>query len=212
MGQQLPPVDCKWMELAVKLSRYALEVNETPIACVIVNHDTNKLVSYGINYTNASLRGTAHAEFQAMELIREKVSNDSSFLQNCTLYVTVEPCIMCASLLQQLNIKRVVFGASNDRFGGNGTVLKIQDYIVLKGLMYKEAILLLRMFYNKENKSAPLPRLKSNRKLDMASFPSQEIDSEISSINSTTIRWDLLNTVPERTFIKELDKQIRTPA
>jgi tRNA-specific adenosine deaminase 2 len=97
----------------------------------------------------------------------------ASVFPETDLYVTVEPCIMCAAALRQLGIRRVYFGCSNDRFGGNGTVLAIhsdhhQDYPpyeVVSGLFRKEAIILLRSFYIQENDHAPEPKKKSNRVL-----------------------------------------------
>lgn len=86
-------------------------------------------------------------------------------LKECDLYVTVEPCIMCASLLRQFGIRKVYYGATNDKFGGTGGVLNIHqgngasqstgkeegDYEVSGGWLREEAILLLRRFYVQEN-------------------------------------------------------------
>lgn len=68
-------------------------------------------------------QGTRHAEFVALEaILRER---PSSILQETDLYVTVEPCIMCASALRQYGIRSVYYGCTNDRFGGTGGVLSI---------------------------------------------------------------------------------------
>lgn len=99
-----------------------------------------------------------------------------SLLRKSDLYVTVEPCIMCASFLRQLGIRKVYFGAVNDRFGGTGGVLNIHDmeypsldnernrgYEVSGGWLREEAIMLLRRFYVQENEKGEfvfcLPRL-----------------------------------------------------
>lgn len=68
-------------------------------------------------------KGTRHAEFLAIEEILKK--NPPSIFSETDLYVTVEPCIMCASALRQLKIRKVYFGCSNDRFGGTGGVFSI---------------------------------------------------------------------------------------
>lgn len=111
--------------------------------------------------------------------------NDTSVLRDSDLfslrrvmtprYVTIEPCIMCASALAQIGIKRVVFGASNDRFGGCGSVFSIHDqsyvcwqcvqrrefdsgyhcYDVVRGVEKPRSIALLQRFYNRENEKAP---------------------------------------------------------
>ena len=72
-----------------------------------------------------SIKGTRHAEFMAISSILTK--SNASVLKECILYVTVEPCIMCASLLRQFHIKAVYYGCSNERFGGNGGVLSIHS-------------------------------------------------------------------------------------
>jgi tRNA-specific adenosine deaminase 2 len=88
--------------------------------------------------------------------------------QHCHLYVTCEPCIMCAAALATVGIKRVVFGCRNDRFGGCGSLLHLhtkekeekhvrtsQGYGITKGVLEQEAITLLRSFYDRENFHAP---------------------------------------------------------
>jgi tRNA-specific adenosine deaminase 2 len=82
----------------------------------------------------------------------------SSILKDTDLYVTVEPCIMCASALRQYGIRAVYFGCLNDRFGGCGGVMTVHSdpsvdlpYPVYGGLFREEAIMLLRKFYVQEN-------------------------------------------------------------
>lgn len=95
-------------------------------------------------------------------------------LSATTLYVTVEPCIMCAAALRQLGIKEVFYGCANDRFGGCGSVLGVnQDlghpshppYKASGGYYDAEAIMILRRFYITENTNAPVPKSKTNRVL-----------------------------------------------
>ncbi|SZF01663.1 unnamed protein product [Blumeria hordei] len=117
--------------------------------------------------------------------ILNKRKYSPEILSQCTLYVTVEPCIMCASLLRQVGIQRVFFGAWNDKFGGTGSVLHIHkrngavtkeieigmdrnyDFEVSGGWMREEAILLLRRFYVQENNRAPEPRDKGKRVINL---------------------------------------------
>lgn len=176
------------MATAIKLAKYALDNGETPVACIFVNKLTDQIVAYGMNDTNNSLNGIAHAEFMAIEQIKSKFPNDhkgfAEFCSNCIVYVTVEPCIMCASALKQLHIHKIYYGCGNDRFGGNGTVLSINNNIStlgydgsifqqksIPGLYRREAIMLLRYFYVKENKRSPNPRVKLDRNLDRKNFP-----------------------------------------
>lgn len=169
------------MRTATKLARYALDHGETPVACIFVHTPTNKVIAYGMNDTNKSLTGVAHAEFMGIEQIQQIFGKDNvKIFKYITLYVTVEPCIMCASALKQLGIQRVVFGCANERFGGNGSILSIHndtctmpwnEYPSLPGVLRREAIMLLRYFYVRENERSPKPRAKVNRKLDVETFP-----------------------------------------
>jgi tRNA-specific adenosine deaminase 2 len=146
-----------------------------------------------MNATNRSYNGTRHAEFIAINSILSSVTPKYSpdILQECDLYVTVEPCIMCASLLRQFGIRKVFFGAGNDKFGGTGGVLSIHrgngvvdeeegegeegrgeaDYEVSGGWLREEAIVLLRRFYVQENERAPEPRSKGDRVLKLEVEP-----------------------------------------
>lgn len=100
-------------------------------------------------------------------------SKDKSFdFSQATLYVTVEPCIMCASALFILGVKNVICGCKNDKFGGCGSILNIHQhtdttvgtpYPCTSGLFEKEAIEMLRQFYLQENPLAPKPQRKKRR-------------------------------------------------
>jgi tRNA-specific adenosine deaminase 2 len=100
--------------------------------------------------------------------------------KDTTLYVTIEPCIMCGAALRQVGIGRVVFGAGNERFGGNGSVLGLHDddaivsspgYESVGGYLRDEAIMMLRRFYVTENTNAPKPQNKSRRVLKTEIHP-----------------------------------------
>ncbi|EDO18235.1 hypothetical protein Kpol_543p65 [Vanderwaltozyma polyspora DSM 70294] len=190
----------EYMEYALKLARHALDHGETPVACIFVDKKTGGIVSYGMNDTNNSLAGTSHAEFVAIDRIKNQFSSTFDKFEDIIVYVTVEPCIMCASALKQLGILNIVFGCGNERFGGNGTVLSInndtctklpantvnsdsnrQD-LILPGILRKEAIMLLRFFYVRENTTAPKPRTKTERKLDRDTFPDIEWSKYIDEI------------------------------
>ncbi|SCU97939.1 LAMI_0F12200g1_1 [Lachancea mirantina] len=176
--------DWQHMRTATKLARYALDHDETPVACIFVHTPTNQILAYGLNDTNKSLTGVAHAEFMGIAQIQRATgAHDREIYKDITLYVTVEPCIMCASALKQLGLRRVVFGCGNERFGGNGSILSIHSdestaaankYSSVPGLLRKEAILLLRYFYVRENERSPNPRVKAERKLDLETFPPME--------------------------------------
>lgn len=174
------------MAVALFIGFKALLLDETPVACVLVSEKTDRIVSMGHNDTNRSMNGTRHAELMAIDRILEAMipterRGDMSYIESIfselTLYVMVEPCIMCASAIKQLGVKKVVYGCPNDRFGGNGTVLSIhqdhinRDYQSYGGILRTEAIQLLRNFYIQENLSAPQPKVKKNREIGNKEFP-----------------------------------------
>lgn len=159
-----------FMQQAIDVAEQALREGETPVACVLVLD--GGVVARGMNDTNRSLNGTRHAEFLAIAEFLEKYPVRR--LHETDLYVTVEPCIMCASALRQYGIRSVYYGCGNDRFGGNGSVLSIHSdqgidpgYPSYGGLYRKAAIMLLRRFYIQENGNAPNPRAKGNRELNV---------------------------------------------
>ncbi|ODV77113.1 tRNA-specific adenosine deaminase subunit [Suhomyces tanzawaensis NRRL Y-17324] len=163
------------MATALFVGYKALLINETPVSCVIQDMASSAIVSIGYNYTNISLNGTKHAEFIAIARLMDQ---DVDF-SKMRLYVTVEPCIMCASFLRQIGIGEVVYGCGNDRFGGNGTVLSVHrdelgtdpPYPSYGGVMRTEAIQLLRNFYIQENESAPVPKTKKNTEIESKLYP-----------------------------------------
>ncbi|PVH86316.1 cytidine deaminase-like protein [Cadophora sp. DSE1049] len=121
-----------FMREALAMAEVALQTSETPVGCVFV-HD-GVIIGRGMNATNRTYNGTRHAEFIGInEILTTPQTSDPGkmmygpeILKECDLYVTVEPCIMCASLLRQFGVKRVFYGASNEKFGGTGGVLNIQ--------------------------------------------------------------------------------------
>jgi len=126
-----------FMREALAMAELALNTNETPVGCVFVHQGT--IIGRGMNATNRTYNGTRHAEFIALNDILSNSHSSSSkeeegrrkwgleVLKECILYVTVEPCIMCASLLRQMGIKKVFFGAGNEKFGGTGGVLRVHE-------------------------------------------------------------------------------------
>ena len=101
------------------------------------------------------------------------VAKAAALLRGSTLYVTVEPCIMCAGALRLMEIPKVVYGAGNDRFGGCGSVCAVHQssgdttpgrpFEAVGGVREEDAVLLLRRFYTQENPNAPVPRRKEQR-------------------------------------------------
>ncbi|ODQ65940.1 tRNA specific adenosine deaminase, partial [Nadsonia fulvescens var. elongata DSM 6958] len=156
------------MREALIMAQLALDSNEVPVGAVFVHE--GQIIGRGMNDTNRSLCGTRHAEFLGIETILK--SHPASIFSEVDLYVTVEPCIMCAAALRQLNIRAVYYGCANDRFGGCGSVLWVNTnsaperlYKAYPGFYREDAIMLLRRFYVQENDTAPEPKVKKSREL-----------------------------------------------
>ena len=113
----------KYMELALKEAKKAYNINEVPIGCVIVRGD--KVIAKGHNRRNIDKNVLAHAEIAA---IREacKVTGDWR-LEDCTMYVTLEPCQMCAGAIVQARMEKVVIGAMNKKAGCGGSIINLLE-------------------------------------------------------------------------------------
>ena len=105
--------DEKFMRMALDEAHKAMERDEVPIGAVIVAG--NRVIARGHNLTETLTDVTAHAEMQAITSAADHLGG--KYLTECTLYVTVEPCLMCAGALGWSQIKRIVYGASDDKRG-----------------------------------------------------------------------------------------------
>ena len=105
--------DEKFMRTALVEAHKAMERDEVPIGAVIVAG--NRVIARGHNLTETLTDVTAHAEMQAITSAADHLGG--KYLTECTLYVTVEPCLMCAGALGWSQIKRIVYGASDDKRG-----------------------------------------------------------------------------------------------
>lgn len=164
-----------WMQKAMEMAKEALTASEVPVGCVFVRN--GRMIASGRNRTNELRNGTRHAELEAIDEILANSALTPEHtrypLSDTTLYVTVEPCIMCASALRQLDIKEVFYGCENERFGGCAGVLSVNSlshpahppYKATGGYCREEAITILRQFYISENTNAPTPKSKANRVL-----------------------------------------------
>ncbi|KAG8930412.1 tRNA(adenine34) deaminase [Tulasnella sp. 418] len=174
-SQQLE-IHQQWMSRAMDMAQEAFDSNEIPVGCVFVRD--GRIIAQARNRTNQLRNATRHAELEAIDSILADPQLTPSPLptyplSETTLYVTVEPCIMCASALRQLGIKEVFAGCANDRFGGCGSVTNVNNnahpihppYKATYGYKRDEAIIILRKFYITENTAAPAPRSKANRVL-----------------------------------------------
>ena len=106
---------------AIKCAEEANSIGEVPVGAIIYNSQTSQIISKSFNKTNKNLDPTAHAE---INVIRDacKILNTSRLI-NCDLYVTLEPCMMCAAAISQARIRRLYFGADDLKYGSiNGNI------------------------------------------------------------------------------------------
>ncbi|TWI52862.1 tRNA adenosine(34) deaminase TadA [Halalkalibacter nanhaiisediminis] len=113
----------KWMNLALLEAEKAESIGEVPIGAVIVQGD--ELIAAAHNRRESDQQALAHAELIAIKEACEKLG--SWRLMNCTLYVTLEPCPMCAGAIVQSRIETVVYGANDPKAGCAGTLMNLLD-------------------------------------------------------------------------------------
>ena len=113
--------DAKYMKEAIRQAKKAYAIGEVPIGCVIVRD--GKIISRGYNRRTIDKNTLAHAELAAIKKASKKL--DDWRLEGCTMYVTLEPCQMCAGALVQSRIDRVVVGCMNPQAGCAGSILNL---------------------------------------------------------------------------------------
>ncbi len=161
----------KWMMEALESAVAALSRGEVPVGCLLI-YD-NKVIATGNNRVNETKNATRHAEVIAIEgtlqWSKDNCLAPEDVFKETTLYVTVEPCIMCAGALRILGVPLVVYGCANERFGGCGSVLCIHSdnipsqgkpFQCIPGIFKEKAIQLLKKFYKGQNPNAPYPKVK----------------------------------------------------
>ncbi|XP_070705771.1 tRNA-specific adenosine deaminase 2 [Pempheris klunzingeri] len=163
----------RWMASAFGMARDALESGEVPVGCLMVYND--EVVGKGRNEVNETKNATRHAEMVALDQLLDWCGHSSldvrRVCERTALYVTVEPCIMCAAALRLLNIPVVVYGCRNERFGGCGSVLDVSSadlpqtgstFKCVSGHRAEEAVAMLKTFYKQENPNAPKPKTRKD--------------------------------------------------
>lgn len=137
------------MTRALDLAMQAFDEQEVPIGAVVVHN--NKIIGKGYNQTEKLQDVTAHAEMLAITAASNAVNG--KYLDECTLYVTIEPCIMCVGAIQWSRFPRIVFGASEPKFGfqkiDKGILGKTE---VISGIMAEECGDLMRRFFRERRK------------------------------------------------------------
>ena len=147
--------DEKYMRQALRLAKKAASLDEVPIGCVIVYQD--KIIARGYNRRNTDKSTLAHAEIIAIRKA-SKVIGDWR-LEDCTMYVTLEPCQMCAGAIVQARIPKVVMGTMNAKAGCAGSVINIRQMEgfnhrveIVKGVLEEECKSIMQEFFKELRK------------------------------------------------------------
>lgn len=147
--------DEKFMKAAITQARKAYAIDEVPIGCVIVQND--KIIARGYNRRNIDKNTLAHAELSAIRKASKKTGDWR--LEDCTMYVTLEPCQMCAGAIVQSRMKRVVIGSMNAKAGCAGSVLNLlqmqqfnHQVEITRGVREEECSQMLSQFFRELRK------------------------------------------------------------
>lgn len=142
----------KYMKEALKQAKKAYALGEVPIGCVIVHQ--GKIIGRGYNRRNTDKNTLAHAEITAIRKASKFIGDWR--LEECTIYITLEPCQMCAGAIIQARIPEVVMGCMNPKAGCGGSLLNILEdprfnhqAVVTRGILEQECSDLLKLFFTR---------------------------------------------------------------
>ena len=143
-----------FMNKALEQAYKAFLVNEVPVGAILVDNYTNKIINYAHNLVESNQNPTAHAEM----LLISKANNNQNkkkFLYDTSIFVTLEPCAMCAAAISEMRIKRIYFGAYDEKKGGLESITNIfraKHYHVPEvygGINESECADILKKFFKK---------------------------------------------------------------
>jgi tRNA(adenine34) deaminase len=142
--------DEKYMKAAILQAKKAYALEEVPIGCVIVRD--GKIIARGYNRRNTDKNALAHAELSAIRRASKKTGDWR--LEDCTMYVTLEPCQMCAGAIVQARMQRVVIATMNPKAGCAGSIFNLlqvdafnHQVEITRGVLEEECSLLLSQFF-----------------------------------------------------------------
>ena len=148
--------DERYMRRALELAALAAAEGEVPVGAVVVRHETGEIVGEGFNRRETDRSPLAHAEIIAIDEASRRLGGWR--LIGCTLYVTLEPCPMCAGAVINSRIERVVYGASDPKAGSCGSVTDLFSYpynhipVIESGLLAEECSAALTEFFRQLRK------------------------------------------------------------
>lgn len=142
--------DLEYMRIAYNEALKALKLDEVPIGAIIVKDD--EIIAKAYNLKETSKIATKHAEIIAIEEAEKKL--DNWHLDDCTLYTTLEPCLMCSGAIIQSRIKRVVYGASEKRWSSLSNLLKteiLNHYPeITENIFEKECSMIISLYFKQK--------------------------------------------------------------
>ena len=140
----------EFMRLAIKEGKKAYKKGEVPIGAIVVKE--GEVIATAYNLKETKKNPTAHAEILAIQKAAKKLGTWR--LEDCDLYVTIEPCVMCAGAILQSRMKGLIFGAREPKFGGVESILNILDnpkfnhkVEVIEGILEEECSQLIKDFF-----------------------------------------------------------------
>ena len=152
LGLHQDEIDRRYMQEAIELARKALETEDVPIGALVVHR--GRVIGRGCNQREKLQDPTAHAEMLALTAAAEYIGHWR--LEDCTLYVTLEPCPMCAGALVQARVSRLVYGAADSKAGACGSLYEITQDARLNhqvetvaGVMAEQCAELLTAFFRR---------------------------------------------------------------
>lgn len=133
-----------FMKLALQEAEYALEKDEVPVGCIVVFKD--RIIARSHNLTETLNDVTAHAEMQAITSAAHFLGG--KYLQNCIMYITLEPCVMCAGALAWSQISKVVIGTRDEHRGFIGKNISLHPKTeIVTGIMENECSTIVKNFF-----------------------------------------------------------------
>ena len=142
--------DNEYMKIAIKLAKKASKNGDVPVGALIVKN--GKIISKAYNKKEKTKNATAHAEIIAIKKACKKLK--TWHLEDCILYTTMEPCIMCSGAIIQSRIKKIVYSLSNENFGNieNNEYFKSNNIEIIKNIYLEENLNIIQNFFREKRK------------------------------------------------------------
>ena len=171
--------EIKYMKAALREAGKAEKLEEVPIGCVIVQND--KIIARGYNRRNTDKNTLSHAELTAIKKASKKTGDWR--LEDCVMYVTLEPCQMCAGAIVQSRMKKVVIGTMNPKAGCAGSVMNLlqvdgfnHQVKITQGVLEEECSVMLSEFFRRLREKKK--QEKTARKAEQQKLEDQQIQEE----------------------------------